>query len=158
MDNTDDYTIVYFSSLSENTHRFVTKLGHPQEKTIRIPVMKTEDTPIVNSPYVLIVPTYGGGVSMSHTFSPESSRPVPPQVRKFLSEPTNRDNLCAVIAGGNLNFGEDYGKAGDVISAKFHVPYVYRFELMGTQEDVDIVRHGLRDFFAKKNSDNEETS
>ncbi len=45
--------------------------------------------------------------------------------------------------GGNSNFGADFGKAGDVIFAKCKVPYVYRFELMGSYEDLKISREGL---------------
>lgn len=49
--------IVYFSSVSENTHRFVERLGLP---ATRIPV-HWEDGFEVDEEYVLIVPTYGGG-------------------------------------------------------------------------------------------------
>ena len=68
---------------------------------------------------------------------------MPVQVIRFLNNPHNRGLLRAVIAGGNANFGTDFGKAGDLIAAKTGVPYVYRFELMGTDEDVRLVRQGL---------------
>lgn len=93
----------------------------------------------MNEPYVLVCPTYGGGASISH----ENSRPVPKQVIRFLNNEHNRGLIRAVISGGNSNFGADFGKAGDVISAKCKVPYVYRFELMGSDEDVKICREGL---------------
>ena len=35
-----------------------------------------------------------------------------------------------------------------MISAKCQVPYLYRFELMGTEEDVHRVREGLAEFEA----------
>ena len=47
--------LVYFSSVSENTHRFVEKLGVP---AIRIPLHGRIE---VDEPYVLVLPTYGGG-------------------------------------------------------------------------------------------------
>ena len=47
------------------------------------------------------------------------------------------------MAGGNSNFGADFGKAGEVISAKCKVPYVYRVEMMGNEDDVRICRGGL---------------
>lgn len=56
--------LVYFSSVSENTHRFVQKLARqvkPGERAlsaIRIPLRGDIE---VDTPYVLIVPTYGGG-------------------------------------------------------------------------------------------------
>lgn len=128
--------VVYFSSVTENTRRFVDKLGLP---SARIPLRKTDEPLIVNEPYVLVCPTYGGGASISH----ENSRPVPSQVIRFLNNEHNRSLIRAVIAGGNSNFGTDFGKAGEVISAKCKVPYVYRFELLGTEEDVTICREGL---------------
>ncbi|ART20634.1 class Ib ribonucleoside-diphosphate reductase assembly flavoprotein NrdI [Corynebacterium striatum] len=128
--------VVYFSSATENTRRFVDKLGLP---SARIPLHKNDEPLIVNEPYVLVCPTYGGGASISH----ENSRPVPKQVIRFLNNEHNRGLIRAVISGGNSNFGADFGKAGDVISAKCKVPYVYRFELLGSDEDVKICREGL---------------
>ncbi|MBF6841953.1 class Ib ribonucleoside-diphosphate reductase assembly flavoprotein NrdI, partial [Acinetobacter baumannii] len=55
----------------------------------------------------------------------------------------NRSFIRAVVAGGNSNFGTDFGLAGEVIAKKCKVPYVYRFELMGNEEDVRILRGGL---------------
>ena len=128
--------IVYFSSATGNTHKFVSKLGFP---SARIPLRKNEPPLEVNEPYVLVCPTYGGGVSIAGG----DPRPVPVQVIRFLNNPHNRGLLRAVIAGGNANFSTDFGKAGDLIAAKTGVPYVYRFELMGTDEDVRLVRQGL---------------
>lgn len=130
--------VVYFSSATNNTKRFVEKLGLPAK---RIPLRASEEELLVDEPYVLICPTYGGGASISH----QNVRPVPSQVIRFLNNPQNRQYIRAVIAGGNSNFGTDFGKAGDVIAAKCKVPYVYRFELLGNEEDVRIVRQGLLD-------------
>ena len=128
--------VVYFSSATENTHRFVEKLGLP---SARIPLRLTDEPLIVNEPYVLVCPTYGGGASISK----QNTRPVPKQVIRFLNNEHNRSFIRAVVAGGNSNFGTDFGKAGDVIAAKCKVPYVYRFELLGTEEDVTMCREGL---------------
>ncbi|MBN9644524.1 class Ib ribonucleoside-diphosphate reductase assembly flavoprotein NrdI [Corynebacterium mendelii] len=130
--------VVYFSSATENTHRFVGHLGLP---SARIPLRRSDPDLVVDEPYVLICPTYGGGVSISG----REPRPVPHQVIRFLNNEHNRSLIRAVIASGNTNFGSDFGKAGDVIAAKCNVPYVYRFELMGTPEDIDAVRRGLLD-------------
>ncbi|MEJ5998254.1 class Ib ribonucleoside-diphosphate reductase assembly flavoprotein NrdI [Corynebacterium sp. H130] len=130
--------IVYFSSATGNTHRFVEKLGLPSK---RIPLRKDDEPLVVDEPYVLVCPTYGGGVSITG----ENSRPVPVQVIRFLNNEHNRSLIRAVISGGNSNFGSDFGRAGDVISQKCKVPYVYRFELMGNDEDVRTVLGGLRD-------------
>lgn len=130
--------VVYFSSATENTRRFVDKLGLP---SARIPLTRGERPLVVDTPFVLVCPTYGGGVSLDR----ENSRPVPPQVIRFLNDERNRSLLRGVIAGGNSNFGPDFGRAGDVIAAKVGVPYLYRFELMGTEDDVTRVRTALVD-------------
>lgn len=122
--------LVYFSSVSENTRRFVGKLDI---EATRIPLRPTEPFLQVSDPYVLVVPTYGGG---------NQGGAVPRQVVKFLGDITNRSLLRGVIAAGNTNFGSAYCLAGDIIAAKCQVPYLYAFELMGTREDVSRVREG----------------
>ena len=127
--------IVYYSSRSENTHRFVEKLGL---RAARIPV-GVEDIHI-REPYVLISPTYCGDGGKGA---------VPKQVIRFLNDAENRSNIRGVIAAGNSNFGETYGLAGDVISQKCQVPYLYRFELLGTAEDVANVKDGMGRFWTR---------
>lgn len=134
--------IVYFSSVSENTHRFVEKLGM---RAMRIPVngsASAAGTFTVDEPYVLITPTYGGG----KIGSTSGGGYVPKQVIRFLNDRHNRSGIRAVIAAGNTNFGEEFCMAGTIIAAKCTVPYLYRFELMGTEYDVDRVRSGLAEF------------
>lgn len=127
--------LVYFSSRSENTHRFVGRLGGP---AIRIPVAAGELR--VGRPYVLVVPTYCGDGGRGA---------VPKQVIRFLNDAGNRANIRGVIAAGNSNFGATFGIAGDIVSAKCEVPYLYRFELLGTEDDVINVRHGLEQFWTR---------
>ena len=129
--------IVYFSSRSENTHRFVQRLGLP---AVRIPLNEREHLQ-VDEPYILIVPSYGGG---------GTAGAVPRQAIRFLNDPHNRRLIRGVIAAGNRNFGEAYGRAGEVIAQKCGVPYLYRFELMGTQQDVDNVRKGVSEFWQRQ--------
>ncbi|UYP17668.1 class Ib ribonucleoside-diphosphate reductase assembly flavoprotein NrdI [Rhodococcus sp. Z13] len=133
-------SLVYFSSTSENTHRFVQKLGIP---AVRIPLHDREGSFEVHAPYVLIVPTYGGGT----TVTGRDTRYVPKQVIRFLNNEHNRSLIRGVIAAGNTNFGESYCFAGDIVSRKCKVPYLYRFELMGTADDVERVREGLARFW-----------
>ena len=124
-------SLVYFSSVSENTHRFVQRLGLP---ALRIPLAPAQGFLRVEEPYVLVVPTYGGG---------NAGGAVPRQVVKFLNDEHNRSLIRGVIAAGNTNFGQAYCLAGTIISAKCRVPYLYGFELLGTPEDVNRVREGL---------------
>lgn len=132
--------IVYFSNISENTKRFIDRLGLP---AVRIPVRRVDEIPVVSDPYVLIVPTYGGSLEITG----KSGAAVPRQVVAFLNNAHNRSLCRGVIAAGNTNFGSDFGRSGDVIAHKLEVPYLYRFELMGTKEDVIRVREGLEEFW-----------
>jgi protein involved in ribonucleotide reduction len=129
--------LIYFSSTSENTARFVRKLGID---AARIPLHGREPGLLATEPYVLVLPTYGGTGG-------EGS--VPKQVIRFLNDPRNRRQLRGVIGAGNTNFGDNYCMAGDIIAAKCQVPHLYRFELMGTPEDVDRVQQGLEEFWTR---------
>ena len=127
--------IVYFSSATNNTKRFVEKLGMPAR---RIPLRPTEEPLHVEEEYVLIVPTYGGG---------NVKGAVPKQGVKFLNDERNRSLIRGVISGGNTNFGAAYCLAGEIVSAKCKVPHMYKFELLGTPQDVARVREGLEKFW-----------
>ena len=127
--------LVYFSSVSGNTRRFVEKLGLPAD---RIPLHAKEESLVVDEDFVLLVPTYGGG---------NGRGAVPKQVIKFLNDERNRRHIRGVISAGNTNFGEAYCLAGDIISAKCQVPHMYKFELLGTPRDVQRVHDGLEEFW-----------
>jgi protein involved in ribonucleotide reduction len=129
--------LIYFSSASENTSRFVMKLGR---EVARIPLYPKDAPLLATRPFVLVVPTYGGTGG-------EGS--VPKQVIRFLNNPQNRKLLRGVIGAGNTNFGDNYCMAADIIAAKCQVPHLYRFELMGTPEDVTRVNQGLDTFWTR---------
>jgi protein involved in ribonucleotide reduction len=131
--------LVYFSSSSENTHRFVGRTGLP---AIRIPIDRQPEKLRVDTPYILVVPSYGGG---------SAKGAVPTQVIRFLNDEHNRSLIRGVIAAGNTNFGAAYCIAGEIISQKCQVPYLYRFELLGTPEDVAQVRQGVTEFWQRQN-------
>ena len=127
--------LVYFSSVSGNTARFIEKLG---ARAVRIPLTSGEPPLRIDEPYVLVTPTYGGGQGRG-----VEKGAVPKQVIRFLNDERNRSNIRGVISAGNTNFGEHFGLAGDIISRKCSVPHLYRLELFGTPEDVQNVNEGL---------------
>jgi protein involved in ribonucleotide reduction len=130
--------LVYFSNYSENTKRFVEKLN---ARSIRIPIRPSDaGNFVVDSEYILIVPTYGGG---------SESPAIPKSVKVFLNNPHNRSLLRGVIGTGNTNFGDHYCKAADMISAKTGVPVIARVELLGTPEDVVIIEQRLETIYGK---------
>lgn len=127
--------LIYFSSASGNTARFVSALGLPAE---RIPIRPADLMPTPAAPFVLICPTFADG---------RGKGAVPKQVITFLNDPARRALIRGVIAGGNRNFGETYALAGKVIAAKCNIPVLYSFELAGTETDTARVRAGLDRFW-----------
>ena len=127
--------LIYFSGASNNTHRYVEKLDIP---STRIPLRKGDIFVSATEPYVLIVPTYGAG---------NGPGAVPKQVIKFLNDENNRSLLRGIIGAGNTNFGKGYCLAADIIAQKCNVPVLYRFEILGTPEDVIEVTNGLDQFW-----------
>lgn len=124
--------IVYFSNYSGNTKRFVERLS--ENDAIRIPIDRSDRGITVDRPYVLLVPTYGGG---------EGRAAIPRQVRSFLNVRENRALLRGVVGFGNTNFGEHFCRAADLISAKTGVPVIARVEIFGTEDDVKTVKERL---------------
>lgn len=126
------FDIVYFSNVSENTKRFVDKLGL---KSVRIPIKWDDESPlVVEKDFILVVPSYGGGAE---------GRTVPKSVVKFLNIETNREYLVGVVGTGNTNFGAHYCKAAEIVATKTGVPLLYRVEITGTPEDVNQVKERL---------------
>ena len=124
--------VVYFSNYSGNTHRFVEKLN---VNSTRIPIDQDKNDPLLmQTRYILVIPTYGGGSEKSA---------IPRQVRAFLNVPSNRDKLIGVIGMGNTNFGEHYCKAAEIIAAKTGVPIIGRVEIFGTEDDVNTINERL---------------
>lgn len=129
--------LIYFSSASGNTERFIGRLGI---EAARIPVSPKEPMPEPSRPFVLICPTYADG---------QGRGAVAKQVIHFLNDARRRALLRGVIASGNRNFGHLFAHAGRVIAEKCQVPVLYRFELAGTDIDLIRVRMGLKRFWAE---------
>lgn len=123
--------VVYFSSQSGNTHRFIQRLGLG---ALRIPISPKTEAPVVEKPFVLITPTFADA---------DGNGAVPKQVIRFLNDVKNRELLRGVIGTGNTNFGRMYAIGGRVVAKKCNVPLLYRFELLGTDEDVRNVKFGM---------------
>lgn len=127
--------IVFFSSKSENTLRFVNKVNLP---AVRLPATTQGPFPKLTADYVLIVPTFGAGKTMGA---------IPMPVRKFLNEDAeSRLHCVGVIGGGNTTFGS-YATSADLISKKLEIPSLYKFEVLGMPQDVIAVRDLLFGLF-----------
>lgn len=117
--------IVYWSSKSNNTHRFIQKLSI---ENIRLPLNDKNDV-LVDKPFILILPSYGSTVDTA----------LPKVVKDFLAKPVNSNLLKGVIGAGNTDFGISYCIAAKVVANQFKVPLLYKFELTGTTFDVSEV-------------------
>ena len=131
---TPSYGLVFYSSASGNTARFVARLGLP---ALRIPIRPADPMPVPEAPFVLICPTYADG---------QGRGAVPKPVIHFLNDPRRRAGLRGVIGSGNRNFGATYALSARVIAEKCNVPVLWRFELAGTDTDIQKVRAGLHQF------------
>jgi protein involved in ribonucleotide reduction len=123
--------LVYFSNVTETTHRFVQKINLHGGKAYRIP-LKGDFGYCMLDQYILITPTYGDHHGHGH---------LPPQVRKFLGQEDLRNMCVGVASAGNRNFGKEYGRAGDLIAAKLGIPLVLKFELAGDPDDISVLNH-----------------
>ena len=131
------HQVVYFSNASENTKRFVEKLD---VDAVRIPLNQKLEIPQVDKPFVLITPTYG---------TTDADSGIPKQVIKFLNLAHNRALLKGVIASGNTNFGSKYCYAGKLVADKCNVPLLYKFELIGTKYDVEMVTERMENLWTQ---------
>ncbi|KLU19779.1 ribonucleotide reductase stimulatory protein, partial [Proteus mirabilis] len=75
--------LIYFSSRSENCHRFVQKLNLKATRIFE------DETLLATQPFVLLCPTYGGGGTKGA---------VPKAVIQFLNIYENRQLIRGVIA------------------------------------------------------------
>lgn len=115
--NKDSLTIVYFTK-TKQTEKFVSKLL----KEINIETIKIHEGLIVNTPFILLTPTYYFGE-------------VPIEVTEFLHH--NNNNLVAVMSSGNRNWGQNFAKSGETISKKYNVELIGKYELAGNNQDIE---------------------
>lgn len=128
-------TLVYYSSETGNTAAMIAKTGL---EAFRIPISPKDDQLVVEQPFVLVVPTYAAF---------DGRGALARQVRNFLDADDHASLIRGVIGGGNTNFGETYCLAAKMISDKYRVPVLYRFELRGTLTDAQNIRTGMERFW-----------
>jgi protein involved in ribonucleotide reduction len=113
--------LVVYDSLTGNVERFVNRLG--------MNICKIIPDLIINEPFALVTYTIGFGN-------------VPKSTIEFLER--NYAYLRAVASSGNKNWGVNYAKAADVITNKYNVPVLLKFELSGTANDEKLFIERLR--------------
>lgn len=124
--------VVYFS-LTGNTQNFIDKFKNSYSgnlfdiKFINI----TDDCyQEVDSPYILIAPTY---------------EPEVTYIANEFIETNHIDLLCGFIGGGNKNFAEDYIYTAKNLADKYDKPVLMDFEFSGTDKDVEDLLYLIHD-------------
>ncbi|KAB8122091.1 MAG: ribonucleotide-diphosphate reductase subunit alpha [Candidatus Phytoplasma cynodontis] len=121
--------IVYDGYEKGNVFEFANKIGYPIEKIENFNNFKNDDI-------FLITKTVGFGKITNNT-------------EVFLNK--NYLNVIGVAVSGNRNFGKNYAIAGDLISQKFNIPFVFKFEGNGLTEDVEKLKKWLENYEKNKN-------
>lgn len=106
--------LIAFDSKTGNVKRFIGKL--------KLPAVQISENMTVDEPFVLVTYTTGFGQ-------------VPQRVASFLQR--NHEQLRGVAASGNRNWGDKFAKSADLISEKYAVPVIAKFELSGTWGDAE---------------------
>lgn len=109
-----DMLIVY-DSLTGNVERFVRKVTTNS--------VKISQGLIVDEPFILVTYTFGFGG-------------VPDSTANFLEN--NYKQLMGVASSGNRVWGSNFARAGDTISNQYLVPTILKFELGGTNKDIEV--------------------
>ncbi|MCY8731562.1 class Ib ribonucleoside-diphosphate reductase assembly flavoprotein NrdI [Bacillus inaquosorum] len=109
--------VITYESKTGNVRRFVKALQHKLD----IEAMEITDDTIINQEFIHITYTIGFGE-------------VPKRTLNFIKK--NKNKIRGVAVSGNKVWGDNYGLAGDKLSAKFHTPLLLKFELSGTKQDL----------------------
>ncbi|MCY9099582.1 class Ib ribonucleoside-diphosphate reductase assembly flavoprotein NrdI [Bacillus inaquosorum] len=109
--------IITYESKTGNVRRFVKAL----QREFDVEAIEVTGDTIVNQEFIHITYTIGFGE-------------VPERTLNFINK--NKNKIRGVAVSGNKVWGDNYGLAGDKLSAKFHTPLLLKFELSGTKQDL----------------------
>ena len=115
---------VYYYSMTGNTKSFLEHSDCSNYEDIK-------DVDTVNEPFIIATGTVKFG---------EAPQPV----IDFIEQ--HKQYLQGVISSGNRNWGPNFAKAGDVISEKYNVPLIMKFELRGTQQKINEFNERMKEF------------
>ncbi len=115
--------LVYFSKTG-NIKRFIKNLNQPYYKQI-----EGHSNLQLNSDIILLTYTTGYGQ-------------IPPEVQAFCE--LHRNHIKYVIASGNRNWGPLFANSGNLIADQYGAKLLYKFELSGTNNDLDKISNILK--------------
>lgn len=108
--------LIVYDSFSGKVKKFVSKL--PEDFEVRH-IDQYDGTSL----YYLITSTINFGQVLDTT-------------AEFMKK--HSSNCLGVSSSGNKVWGRNYGKAAFILSEKYNIPFISRFEVDGTKEDVSI--------------------
>lgn len=117
--------IIYFDSLTGMVKNFSERLGY-ETRNVR-------DLDLNNIPDDMFLITRSWGYGK-----------VPISTLEFLNDllASNKlTNLKGVAVSGNKNWGNNFGKAGEIIEQDYGVPLILKFEGKGFEKDVELVKN-----------------
>ncbi|AEZ50488.1 flavodoxin [Bacillus phage BCD7] len=108
---------IYYDSKTGNTKRFCNKLPYDSDSIGEVET--------ITSPFILVTHATGFGN-------------VPLETIDFLQKNAEAVHtyMKGVACSGNVNWGSNYAKPADIISKKYNVPVILKFEMFGTEKDV----------------------
>ncbi|MDO5089497.1 MAG: class Ib ribonucleoside-diphosphate reductase assembly flavoprotein NrdI [Leptotrichiaceae bacterium] len=112
---------IYYDSKTGNVQRFVDKLKRERPKWSFIKINET--TEIEDTGHLITFTTKFGE--------------IPEVTEKFLKKENNRKYVKSVSSSGNMNWGTLFAVAADKISEKYGIPVLMKFELSGTQPQIE---------------------
>lgn len=130
MSNKIQINMVYFTTESKNTQHFIEHLDLPSRQITGL----EGDFLKMDTPYILVFPTYGGG---------KVKGSVPKPVVDFIRDKDNLHYIIGIIGSGDRNYGEDYCLGARLLAEKLKVPLLYKYEIRGTKEDIKTIREGV---------------
>ncbi|MCY1704191.1 class Ib ribonucleoside-diphosphate reductase assembly flavoprotein NrdI [Deinococcus sp. SL84] len=113
-----------YDTLTGNTRRFAHKVA---DLTGLEAVALKEASP--QEPYLLLTYTFGSGA-------------VPDTTRAFLQD--HAPLMRGVVSSGSFHWGENFGRAGEVIAGAYGVPFVMRVNKSGNLSDAQAVAEWVR--------------
>jgi protein involved in ribonucleotide reduction len=125
--------LIVYDSATGKTERFVKKTN--------LPSVKITEGLVVDEPFILVTYTTGNRT--------EPAR-VPDNTLKFLEN--NYTHMLGVASSGHGNWGKErFAKSGDLISTKYNVPLILKFEMSGYPSDIENFIKGVVEQYDNSN-------
>lgn len=112
---------IYYDSKTGNVRRFSEKVKKERPEWVLVKV--EEDTVVENEGHFI---TYTTSIGK-----------IPQKTISFFKNENNRKYIKSVSSSGNMNWGKFFAIAADKISRDYKIPVGIKFELSGTNIDVE---------------------